>query len=315
MEVGKRELLRTRRASDGSVEWRCSKCLLFKCIDNFVRTDEKRGYVCKACVLTEEARCQNTKAFVLDFLLADTCKPVNVSAWESAVWRHLYKHLDKSKSAKRTVILEGIRAGRRRVLSKYRLQLISLLATTDLKRLDEYFWLAFRPGLLDQQTLRLYAIGVAKFVAILVGLYAQDSRVEDVLFEVRHAAITHEKMATLRQTVYNILEKLQEEYNPLPMHKAAMSLTAVCFPYAYEAALAATGWAVEAWLAVKGLSEETEANKLNRQAAILDFLDDLRHLMMPLAKDVLEADAQERQRRAMKYKTGAIDYDGIDIDD
>jgi len=315
MEIGKRELPKTRRASDGSVEWRCSKCLLFKPIDSFAKTDERRGYMCGACDSMEKAGHRNTAPFVLDFLLREPCKPSNLRAWDRAVWRHIYKHLlpFEAGAKKRIGLLSGFRTGQKNLFTKYRRQLIALLATDDLKRPDEYFWFVFRRGLLDLQTLRLYAVGVAKYVARLSNLYAQDKRVEDVLFEARHAAMTPgENLHVTRQVVYDILEKLHEEYNPQPMHKAAMALTAVCFPDPYEAAVAATGWAVESWLATKGLLEKTVANAADRDAAILYILKDLRRLMMTMAESILETEDQKQQQQAMKYKTGAIDYDALD---
>lgn len=316
MEIGKRELPKTRRASDGSVEWRCSKCLLFKPIDSsFAKADERRGYVCKACDSMEKAGHSNTAPFVLDPLLREPCKPVNLRAWERAVWRHIYKHLMPYETgpAKRSILLAGIRRGQKNLFTKYRQQLIALLATDDLTRPDEYFWFVFRRGLLDLQTLRLYAVGVAKYVAQLSNLYSQDKRVEDVLFEARHAAMTPgENLHVTRQVVYDILEKLHEEYNPQPMHKAAMALTAVCFPDPYEAAVAATGWAVESWLATKGLLEKTVTNAADRDKVIFYFLKDLRRLMIVMAESVVEAETQKAQRQTLKFKSGAIDYDAID---
>jgi hypothetical protein len=312
MEIGKREAPKTRRASDGTVEWRCTKCLLFKPIAKFVKVDERRGYVCGACDSLDRAGHRNTKAFILDQLLAVPCKPVNAQIWDRAVWKHVRKHLlpIECEQKKRNTILNRIRAGR---FKNYHVGLMGLLASKDLKRSDEYFWFVFQKGLLDIQTLRLYAVGAAKYIAQLSCLYTQDTRVADVLFEARHVAIAQEgHLNTTRQVAYDICETLQKEYNPLPTHKAAMALTATCFPDSYEAALAATGWAVESWLSMKGLLEQSSDNSVAREEAVRAFLRDLSQLVATLAQAWIEDRTQEAQKKLNKFVSGEIDYDAID---
>jgi len=310
MNIGKREVPKMRHASDGSVEWRCSKCFLFKPIATFSKVDERRGYVCGACDSLENAGHRNTEAFILDPLLCTPCKPLVIRSWERAVWKHIRKRLLPGTARVQRVILGQIKAGR---YKNHREGLLELLATTDIARPDEYFWFVFRQGLLGNQILRLYAVGVAKYAAKLSCLYEQDRRVEDVLFEVRHVAIAQDSnLFAVRQVAYDILEKLQQTYNPVSQVKAAMALTATCFPEAYEAALAATGWTAEMWLAVKGMLVQTEANKVDRSKALLHILGDMRQLVMGLVADWVENHKQEEKRNLMKFKVGAVDYDALD---
>lgn len=337
--MGFQLLSKTRRASDGSVEWRCSKCLLFKPIDSFVKTDSKRGYICKACESLETTVSHSST--LLDFLLVPAWTPVNTWQWERAVWRHIYRQLPPieatapssatyrekcaNRAAKRRkrrrLILLGIRAKRENMRTRYRACLLSLLASKDLERPDDYFWLVLQREIFGQRAQRLLSVGMAKYIVQLSGLYAQDPQVEDVFFEVRHAAMSDkEPTPAIRQITYDIWSRLQREYNPISMHRASMALTATCFPDAREALIATLNWAVESWLEMQKIRGRDIVSDANKKAAIMDFLEKMRQLTMPLAGSLLEEDGavqrlQRWSKSASDPKVGkVVDYDAIEID-
>lgn len=303
----------SRRARDGSVEWRCKTCLQFRRPEDFKRKDGKRGYVCQPCAKVELAGTTSTADTVLHFLSKAPWAPVQRPVWEKAVWPGIRLH--KREVDSKSDMLKRVRGGSPLAMRKYQRGLMRVLSAPEGLTPQDYFWLVLRPSLVPVQLARSLAVGATTYAVHLSGL--EHPRVDEVLFDIRHIAHAQEGSAyDARKAVFEISESLDDgEYHPPAQFKAVQALVALCFPSSEEALIGTVNWAVEAYLAKLDLLEKRPNQLVEREEAIDSMLRDLRSLFRPLAKDWSEAQDEVERKHVNRFLNSDISEEDDDDDD
>jgi hypothetical protein len=227
----------TRRASDGSILYMCTNCSQYKKPTEFATKDAIRGYTCRSCNMAARLLVKENESESL-CLRNSNWHPKNRKDWEQAIWKHLtlFSELKKPYGKQRIITLEGIRKGDRGIIDRNRKGLISLLCTEDMKGTG-YFWVAFLPNLLSEEELRSFILGVVKYAIVMSGL----DKLTDMsafITGLRYGYCDADGgLNKVKRLAYSLIEKFEEEYNPIPAKKTVHIILEACLPVVREAAI------------------------------------------------------------------------------